>query len=427
MTSTDTVSPSQALNANVQKLKLSATLEINERCQQLINEGQKIYRLGFGQSPFPVPEPVVEELRKQAHQKAYLPVQGLPALRQSVADYLQRTESLNFSQQQILIGPGTKELMFLLQSVYQAEVIIPSPSWVSYEPQALLLGRAVRWLPGSLVDNPGLVAKELEQLCSGGPRRPRLLILNYPMNPSGSSYSTEQLQEIAEVARRHKVLILSDEIYSGFNFEGDHLSIARFYPEGTIISNGLSKWCGAGGWRLGFFAMPSELEWLQRPMLVLATEIYSAVNSPTQYAAIKAFNGGEEIDHYLTSARRLLKSLMIHSYHQLKEAGAELSSPQGGFYLFPVLDKLRSQLNVEDSVSLCHKLLEETGIAALPGSAFGRPPFELSMRLACVDFNGAEALAAITKSTSIGEHFLQQYCRPTVEAIDKLCDWLKEK
>lgn len=123
----------------------------------------------------------------------------------------------------------------------------------------------------------------------------RLLVLNYPENPSAHTYTRDQLEKIAEVARRFGVTILSDEIYSGLNFDDTHPSIAQFYREGTIISNGLSKWCSAGGWRLGAFIFPNELDEIKSAMSVLASETFSAVSSPIQYASIAAFEESAEL------------------------------------------------------------------------------------------------------------------------------------
>ena len=109
----------------------------------------------------------------------------------------------------------------------------------------------------------------MQALCEQDPGRPRLLILNSPGNPTGFSYSEDQLRSLAEVLRRYQVLALSDEIYSGTHFDNGHVSLARHYPEGTIISNGLSKWCGAGGWRLGYFVFPEKLDWLVDAMSVV--------------------------------------------------------------------------------------------------------------------------------------------------------------
>jgi aspartate aminotransferase len=118
---------------------------------------------------------------------------------------------------------------------------------------------------------------------------PRILILNSPSNPTGCVYNEEELKAVADVARKYRMLVISDEIYSELHHSGDHYSISRFYPEGTIVSGGLSKWCGAGGWRMGFWLFPSSMAWLRKSMLVMASETYTSVASPIQHAARRAF------------------------------------------------------------------------------------------------------------------------------------------
>ena len=241
------------LNLNVRGLRSSRTLAINEKSNELRKAGYEVYKLGLGQSPFPVPEPVVEALRANAFQKNYLDVKGLPALREAVASYRRRRHGTDCTGDDVLIGPGSKELMFLLQLVYYGDLVIPTPSWVSYAPQAHIIGRHVRWLDTRPENGWRLTADELELLCKDDKTRPRIVILNYPSNPTGGSYSSVELEAIAEVARTYGVVLLADEIYGELHHDGLHESIARYYPEGTISSTGLSKWCGAGGWRLGTF------------------------------------------------------------------------------------------------------------------------------------------------------------------------------
>ena len=139
--------PDINLNLNVRGIPQSATLAINEKSEQLRRAGKKVYKLGLGQSPFPVPQPVVNALKANAFQKDYLAVKGLYQLRESIAEYYSRVQGLDFSFEDVLIGPGSKELMFLLQFVYYGDLVIPTPSWVSYAPQAQIIGRHVRWIP----------------------------------------------------------------------------------------------------------------------------------------------------------------------------------------------------------------------------------------------------------------------------------------
>lgn len=425
------LSPDAHLNLQVRGLPISATLAINEQCDRLLAEGQPVYRLGLGQSPFPVPLAVVEELRANAHQKSYLPVRGLPALRAAVADYGNRTQGLTVRAEDVLIGPGSKELMFILLMVYYGDLVIPTPSWVSYAPQAHIVGRQVHWLP-TTPNQWLLTPAALDRFCRKDPTRPRIVILNYPNNPTGCSYSAEQLQALAEVARRYRLVLLSDEIYGELNFTGRHLSIARYYPEGTIISGGLSKWCGAGGWRLGTFVFPESLGWLLDAMATVASESFTSTSAPIQYAAVRAFRGGLRIERYLWQSRRILRTLGVELRRRLQAAGLTVAEPCGGFYLFPDASPLRERLaarNILDSERLCQQLLADTGVAILPGTAFGRPPEELTARIAYVDFDGARALAAaeqVAADTELGGDFLESWCGRMLTAIDRMCQWLHD-
>lgn len=420
------------LSPTVRALRLSPTLAIDERCARMAHEGRTVYRLGLGQSPFPVPQSIVDELRANAHQKDYLPVRGLRTLREAVARWLHAGQGIERSGQDVLVGPGTKQLMFTLQLVFQGDLIVPSPAWVSYAPQARLAGRQVRWVNTTPQGGWRLLPGELDRVCAEDPRRPRALVLNYPANPTGASYELRELQELAAVARKHRVLVLSDEIYGELHHEGRHRSIARYYPEGTVVSTGLSKWCGAGGWRLGVFSFPPELRWLQDAMATVASHSWTATSAPIQYAAVRAFQGDMEVSQYLSRARRILHHLGRASWERLRATGARVTEPVGGFMLFPDLSPLREHLlarGVTDSASLCERLLDETGVAALPGVEFGRPAEELTMRLSYVDFDGARALEAarhVPEDRPLDATFLDQYCPNVVRAIDAIAAWMTD-
>jgi len=137
---------SNRLKNKILKLKESSTLVINEKSKALINKGKKVYQFGFGQSPFPVPEKIVEALKNHAHRKEYLPIQGLPKLREAISNYLQNKTGNNYPKENILITPGSKEAMLLMHIAFNGEIIIPAPGWVSYEPQAQIGSNKVHWL-----------------------------------------------------------------------------------------------------------------------------------------------------------------------------------------------------------------------------------------------------------------------------------------
>ncbi len=423
--------PDVHLNLNVRGMPPSATVAINDRSNQLRAEGRDVFKLGLGQSPFPVPESVVQALRDNADQKDYLPVQGLYALREVIANRHCRTFDIDADPDDILVGPGSKELMFLLQLTYYGDLVIPSPCWVSYAPQARIIGRQIRYLHTSRETGWHPTAEQIDRLCFTDPGRPRLLILNYPSNPTGRSLSTTELSDLADVARRNSVILLSDEIYAKTDHDGVHHSIAPMYPEGTIFSGGLSKWCGAGGWRLGIFAFPKPLRWLLKGMAAAASETFTSTSAPIQHAAITAFAEGPDIQDYLVHSRRVLGAIGNQLAAGLRDAGAEVLDPQGGFYLFPdfepIADRLRAR-GIGTNREMCTRLLEDTGVAILPGADFGRRPTEFTTRLAYVDFDGGAALNGsreVPMGESLDASWVRKFAPRVMEAADRIADWMK--
>lgn len=417
------------INKNIAGLKISDTLAINQKSKLLIKEGKRIFRFGLGQSPFPVPKVVVDALKLYAPQKDYLDVKGLLRLREAVSDFHRKKDLVSFSPENIMIGPGSKELLFLAQLAFDGDILIPSPSWVSYVPQAKILEKNIQIIHSNYTNNWLITSDLLEQVCKKS-KRPKLLILNYPGNPDGMSYSEQELKAIAKVAKEEGLIILSDEIYGQIHHQGNHISIARFYPEGTIISSGLSKWCGAGGWRLGTFSFPSQLNWLMEAMLIVASETFTSVSAPIQYAAVSAFSGDETIEDYLWHVRRILEQLGNKCVEILRKSNIKVLDPIGGFYLFLDFENLKEKLakhNILDSKILCDKLLSETGVALLPGTSFNREGDEISLRMAYVDFDGAKALSSskrISLNQKLPDDFCDKWCANVLVGTSALTNWI---
>lgn len=421
-------SPVVHLNPNLGGLSTSATIAIQQLCRQLQKQGKEVYRLGLGQSPFPVPDPVVAALKENAHQKDYLAVKGLEELRQALSEQHQRAFGIECGMEDVIVGPGSKELMFILQLVYDGEILIPMPAWVSYYPQARIIGRPVNRIMTERQNDWKITAEQVETICKLDPYRNRLLILNYPSNPTGQTYSAEELEELAGVLSKYKVLVLSDEIYARMTFSGDHTSIVNYYPEGTIFSGGLSKWCGAGGWRFGIFIVPEAMRWITDAMATVASETFTSTSAPIQYAAVAAFRPDPQIDEYVVKCRRILAAVGEAVYTRLADTEIDVLPAQGGFYVFPDFGRYAERLkkrNIRTSKELCDTLLQETGVAILPGSDFGRDAAELTARLAFVDFDGGEALANYPGDGGLDEAYLQRYCGKTLAAVDRIAAWLQ--
>ena len=402
---------------NIKSLKPSATLAINEKSKTLISEGKKIYKFGFGQSPFPVPGKIVDTLKKNAHQKNYMPIQGSLHLRTSISKYINKRTNNSFSPEDIIVSPGSKEMMFLLHLGFDGDVILPAPSWVSYEPHTIIGNNNLHWIETKRENNWFPTTKQLEEKLKNLKNKNTFLILNSPNNPSGSN--CRNLQDIAAVAKKYKLVILSDEIYTELAFNGEYNSISKYYPEGTIISSGLSKWCGAGGWRLGFFAIPKELKSILSMLKVLASESFTAVSTPIQYAAIEAFEG----DHseYLKKTNNILSAVGNYVYENLKSNKVLIQKPEGGFYLMP--EFLNSKFS--SSGEMCNNILDKSGVALLPGSDFGFNPNKMLARLSFTDFNGEIFLKNIKNGKKPNTDEIKKFAPNIVEGTKRLVDWSK--
>ena len=399
----------------VKDLKPSSTLLINETSRRLEAQGKKIYKFGFGQSPFKVPENIVKELKDNAHQNKYLPMQGLSELRNAVAKYTSKKKNYDYKSENVIIGPGSKELMFLLHVIFDGEIILPAPSWVSYAPQAILGRNKIQILQTKRENNWFPTASEIEEIVLKDKNKNYLLFLNSPNNPSGQI--CDNLEEIANIAKKYNLIILSDEIYSELSFKDNYQSISSFCPEKTIISTGLSKWCGAGGWRLGYFLVPDSLIEIKNMINVLASETFSAVSAPIQYAAIKAY----ENDHsnYINKSRKILSVVGNYVYKNLKSNKVLINKPQGGFYLMP--EFLNKRFN--SSSEMCDSILNDTGVALLPGSDFGFDQKQMIARLSFTDFNGQKFMNEIKDDEKIDFNKINEFAPKVVEGIDKLKKW----
>ena len=399
----------------VKDLKPSSTLLINETSRKLEEQGKKIYKFGFGQSPFKVPEDVVEELKNNSHQNKYLPMQGLLELRNVVAKYTSKKKNFEYKSENVVIGPGSKELMFLLHIIFDGEIILPAPSWVSYAPQAILGRNKIQILQTKRENNWFPTATEIEKVILKDRNKNYLLFLNSPNNPSGQI--CENLEEISKIANKYNLIILSDEIYSELTFEDNYKSISNFCPEKTIISTGLSKWCGAGGWRLGYFLIPENLLEIKNMINVLASETFSAVSAPIQYAAIKAY----ENDHsnYINKSKNILRAVGNYVFENLKSNKILINKPQGGFYLMPeFLNK-----KFKSSSEMCDNILNDTGVALLPGSDFGFNETKMLARLSFTDFDGQDFMNKIEENQKIDNDHIVNLAPKIIEGVDKLKKW----
>jgi aspartate aminotransferase len=342
-------------------------------------------------------------------------MQGLEDLRSAIANDLNKNNNNQFESEDIVVGPGTKELIFLTQIAFNGDILLPAPSWVSYQPQALIAKNKVHWMQTSSNTNWFPTAKQIEDKIKTIKDRNLLLFINSPNNPSGTV--CENLKEIATIAKKYKLVILSDEIYSRLTFNKKYVSVSNFYPEGTIVSSGLSKWCGAGGWRLGFFGIPKQLKELKNSLKILCSESFTSVSAPIQYAAIEAYEG----DHsdYLNRVRKILSFTGNYVYESLKSNVVNITKPEGGFYLFPEFTNAK----FSSSSEMCKDILNKTGVALLPGSDFGLKSSKMVVRLSYTDFDGANFLRNTVGGNKLDNANLKKNAPNIVDGVAALKEW----
>ncbi len=417
-----------------QRLKESATLKINQRALALREAGHDLVHFGFGQAPFPIPPSVVSALQENAHHKDYLPTRGLFELREQIAQYYDDQFDYPFDPELICIGPGSKELIYQALLCLQGEVLVPAPSWVSYGPQVSLTGREMVPIFTQELNHYKLTAEELREACISRPRGQKVLIINSPNNPTGAVYHDEEISHLVEVCRAYQVIVISDEIYAEIDFTGQRKKgFFTLYPEGTIVTGGLSKAHAAGGYRLGFLATSAPLRPLIDALCSVISETFSAVSAPIQRAAIAAYQSNDEIRRFIEDTRAIHQLCGQYLAKRLNDLGITTPDPRGAFYLMPNFEIYRGPLlkrGVSTSEELCALLLDEYYIALLPGSDFYLSPSELKVRLATVDYDGEATLIAyraLTRSYSLDlsdepliDRFIQDHCPQLSKAIIRL-------
>ena len=404
------------------KIEESQTLLINSQSKALESQDQSIIKFGFGQSPFLPPPKVRQALMNATHRKEYSEVQGLIGLREAISHFHIELDGIESDPTRILVGPGSKVLIYTILSAFEeADVFIPAPSWVSYAPQAKLARLHGIPVKTNFKSRWRVTKEGLNEAWKHKKFKESILILNAPGNPDGLDYSEKELKGIAKFCRKNKILVISDEIYGPLHFTGQHLSMHRFYPERTIVTTGLSKWCGAGGWRIGAALLYEGIHHkLFKAMIGIASETYSCAPTPMQVAAISAYENTASILGYIKRQRRILNSIAGFVHENLTNTGLRVHRSEGGFYMMPDFTNFKSVLKkkgILTSHDLCHKILLETGVALLPGTAFGLNPKKLAVRLAFVDFTDHPR----NEKFDVGRH-----CPRIVEGVNRIQNWLSK-
>lgn len=397
---------------------ISPTLFINQQMQKMIADGKKVYKFGFGESPFSPPQMVAEALASAVSRTEYANLKGLTELRSSIVEHYKTDQHILFDKEDIMVAPGSKMLLFsILMAFEEATVLLPQPSWVSYAPQVSLAGHTVLGIPTNFDEKWHITADSLEAVLQKERRGETILILNNPGNPDGLSFTESELTALAKVAKKHNIWVISDEIYGLLNHSENHHCFAKYYDK-TFTTSGLSKWCGAGGWRFGFVALSNAIpNECKVALLGIISETYSCTTVPVQVAAHTAYNNIPVFKDYLTNQLNWLRTVGRYCQEKMNEVGIACHPPEGGFYLFPDFSFLKYKLpQIDSSDAFCQLLLKETGVAVLPGTAFGVDKDIWVVRMAYVDFDEKDLQ---------GENPTKEDFPRIVEGMETLVEWVE--
>ncbi|MFI9048308.1 pyridoxal phosphate-dependent aminotransferase [Streptomyces sp. NPDC053427] len=370
----------------------SPNLALNQLVDERRAAGASLVHLAFGEARLPVLPQLAEQLTLGAARSAYGPVAGAEDVRGAVAGYFTRRR-LPTEPDRVIVAPGSKPLLMALQLVIPGDVLLPRPAWNTYAPQAVYAGKKVFGVPipadcGGVPDPDALRGTIRRARESGGD--PRLLVLTLPDNPTGTLAPPSVIRALCALARAEDLLIVSDEIYRDSVHDPratPFLSPAEVAPERTVVTSGLSKTLGLGGWRIGVARFPEggTGALLRDAVVAAASEIWSTLAGPMQQVARYAYAEPPEVVARMRGSARLHGAVARAVHRIAVEAGADCRPPTGGFYVYPDFAPLRDRLaarGVTDSASLAARLLDDSGIVVLAGHLLGDDPHALRFKAA---------------------------------------------
>lgn len=367
------------ISQRAQNLQPSATLKVTGRAKELKREGKSIVSLSAGEPDFKTPKYIcdaaIEAINSGQH--GYTMNPGTPELRDAIVAKLKRDNGLDYDPSQIICSNGAKQSVgfAVLATINKGdEVVIPAPYWVSY-PEMVRLAEGTSVVVRTSFENDfRLTPKQLEEAVTD---KTRLLILCSPSNPTGSCYSKSDMEGLADVLRKYPdVMIISDEIYEYIVFEEDHVSILNVAPDlkdRVILVNGFSKGFAMTGWRLGYLAAHSDVV---KAVSKIQSQETSAPSSISQAAGLSAYTNDLSEVHAMKEQFKKRRNFMVKSLNEIE--GVSCFTPGGAFYVFPDISSYlgsstSSGSRIETSTDLCLYLLNEFGLACVPGDAFGEP------------------------------------------------------
>ena len=362
------------LSDRVQAIKPSPTMAVTDRAREMKAAGEDIIGLGVGEPDFDTPEHIKEAARRALNDglTKYTAADGTVSLKDAIIEKFRRDNDLTFDRSNIIVSCGAKHSIFnLIQAIINPgdEVVVGAPYWVSYTDMGIMAGGVPVVIPTTIEANFKVTPAQLDEALSD---RSRLFILNSPSNPTGGCYTRAELRALGEVVARYpKLIICTDDIYEHISWgEEPFCSFATACPDlaaQTVVVNGVSKVYAMTGWRIGFAASPVPLT---KAMAKIQSQSTSNPPSISQYAAEAALTGDQTCVHDMVKVFKQRHDYVVGRLNALP--GFRCLEAQGAFYAFPdISEAIEHTDGISDDVAFCEWILQKTGVAVVPGSAFG--------------------------------------------------------
>ncbi len=384
------------LSNRINALEESATIAMAQKARELKSQGIDVISLSLGEPDFKTPEHIQKAAKDAIDSGKYFsypPVPGFPELREGIADKLKKENKIDCKPENIVVSNGAKHS---LANIFMAminpgdEVIVYAPYWVSYVELIKLAEGVPVIIEGTIEQDFKAPVEELKKAITP---KTKAIIYSSPSNPTGSVFSKEELQEIADVVLQHEdIYVISDEIYEYINFVGEHVSIAAIpgMLDRTIVVNGFSKGYAMTGWRVGYICAPL---WLAKACNKMQGQFTSGICSITQRAAIEAINGDKEPTKVMAETYKRRRQFVLEGLQEIP--GIKTNSPGGAFYVFPDISEFFGKSDGENTINNASELalyiLNNAHVSVVTGEAFGAPDC-IRISYAASDENLVEAL-----------------------------------
>lgn len=391
--------------------KKSATLKSKEILLKRKELNLSTYNFGLGENPFKQPDKLIKVFSNNVHKKFYNNIDMFPKIKKLIKENYSID---NYKVENVILGNGLKEILFLVQMAFNGKIIHLHPSWVSYKEQTNLLNKKTIDFNTKFENNYKILPNELEILLKNI-EDDKMIIFNSPCNPTGILYTDKELKEISKIFNKYNCVIFADEIYLELCYKKNNYTISKYCPNLTIRGTSLSKTFASGGWRCGWATFPKNLNELFNKVNVLSSSICSCITTPLIPVLGYVMKNKDEFNFYIKNVTNIFYKITIELYQLIiNNTKILVPKPYAAWYLFLDFRNYTEKLNkleIYTSAQLSEYLLNNFGIITVDGKSFSHD--HLSLRLSCIDFD------------PVSNFFISTYNNNMKEGINKIIEFLK--